>query len=213
MKKAVDFTTFPVRAVMPFRVGQHSRWGMTSRASERFDYVARHVEGYTLDVGCGPYNRFVREYLQGYGFGVDVHPYEGLERGQVVDDLTSFPFEDCSFDSATLIATLHHIPKSQRDPELAEIYRVLRPGGRLVATMTSPVAATLVHRVTRAHAKVWGTDYDIDLLREMHEEEEDYVTEAELRERLHRAGFVDVVKKPFLTQWGLNRLFIGLKGK
>lgn len=211
LQRAVDFVTFPVRAVMPFRAGEPERWHLSSRASERFDYAAREVVGYTLDVGCGPYDRFIREYLDGNGMGIDVHRYESIGEDQVFADLSSFPFEDASFDSVTLIATIHHIPRSGRDAELAEIYRVLRPGGNLIVTQAIPVAEILVHRVTRLHARLLGDSYDIDLLRDMHEEEEYHVKDAELAERMGRAGFRDVTKKPFATQWGLNRLFVGWK--
>lgn len=211
VQRAVDFATFPVRAVMPFRAGEPGRWGLSSRASERFDYVAREVAGYTLDVGCGPYDRFIKQYLDGDGMGIDVHRYASLSEDQVFTDLTRFPFEDGSFDSVTLIATIHHIPRSKRDAELAEIYRVLRSGGNLIVTQAIPFAEVLVHRVTRLHARLLGDSYDMDLLREMHEEEEYHVKDAELAERMGRAGFRDITKKPFATQWGLNRIFVGWK--
>jgi SAM-dependent methyltransferase len=164
VQKAVDFLTFPVRAVMPFRAGELSKWGLSSRAAERFDYAAREVVGHTLDVGCGPYNRFVTEYLGRRGVGIDIFPYDGLTEDQIFSDLTHFPFEDASFDSVTLIATLHHIPRSKRRTELAEIYRVLRPRGNLILTMATPLTEILVHKVTRLHAKLLGNAYDIDLL-------------------------------------------------
>ena len=208
VQRAVDFATFPLRAIMPFRVGQHKKWGLSSRASERFDYAAREVKGYTLDVGCGPYNRFVNEYLDGHGLGIDVVHYDGLDEGQVFDDLTRLPFPDASFDSVSLIAVLHHIPKPLRKAELAEMHRVLKPGGRLVLTMTTPPAAWLIHRITRIHARFLGVQYDIDLLREMEEDEEDFVTEKEVRKLSAGAGFSSMTRKYFLTQWGLNRLFV-----
>ncbi len=211
VQKTVDFLTFPVRAVMPFKVGELRKWGLSSRAADRFDSAAREVIGYALDLGCGPHELFVREYLGGHGLGVDVHPFEGLKEEQVIEDPTRLPFEDGSFDSVTLIATLHHIPRSKRDTELAEIFRVLRPGGNLIVTKTVPLANVLVHGVTRVHARLLGKHYDMDLLREMDEEEEHYVTEAELLDRMRRAGFKDITKKRLLTQWGLNQLFLGWK--
>jgi hypothetical protein len=45
----------------------------------------------------------------------------------------------------------------------------------------------------------------------MEEGEEYYLTDAEIRERLTRAGFRRIVRKPFVTQWGLNRLYVGWK--
>lgn len=210
-QKVVDFVTFPLRAVMPFRVGEKGRWGLSSRASERFDYVAGEVRGFTLDVGCGPRNRLIEEYLNGDGIGIDVFQYEGLREEQIFPDLTRFPFEDDSFDSVTLVATIHHIPRPKRDVELAEVHRVLKPGGRVILTMAVPLAELLVHGVTQFHAKLFGKVYDIDLLRGMAPEEEYFVTEEEILARFEKAGFVDVYRKPFITQWGLNRLYVGRK--
>ena len=60
-QKVRDFLTFPMRALTLFL---HDRWGLSSLASERFDYVSREVIGYCLDVGCGRYNRLVNDYLK-----------------------------------------------------------------------------------------------------------------------------------------------------
>ncbi len=71
MQKLKDFVSFPVRAVTLFH---DDRWGLSSLATERFDYVRREVQGYCLDVGCGRHNRFVTEHLGGNGVGIDVFP-------------------------------------------------------------------------------------------------------------------------------------------
>ena len=113
-QQTVDFLTFPLRAITLFH---NDKWGLSSQASERYDYVAREVRGYCLDVGCGYYNRFVTEWLSGNGKGIDVFPYEGLGKEEIVTDMTHFPFEDASFDSITFIANLNHVPRSLRDRE------------------------------------------------------------------------------------------------
>ena len=53
---------------------------------------------------------------------------KGLET--VEADAQRLPFEDESFDAATLISMLHHV--EDRGAALAEARRILRPGGRLV---------------------------------------------------------------------------------
>jgi SAM-dependent methyltransferase len=146
-QRTTDFVTFPLRAVTLFHV---DRFGLSSLASERFDYVAREVTGYCLDVGCGRHNRFVTEYLGGNGEGIDVFAYEGLSDDNVVSDLTHFPYDDNLFDSVTFIANLNHVPKPDRDPELAEAFRVLKPGGNIIVTTGHPVAEILVHKVVMA---------------------------------------------------------------
>ena len=196
--------TLPLRAVSLFH---EDKFGLSSQASERFDYVAREVSGYCLDVGCGPRNRFVTEYLNGNGRGIDVYPYEGLAQEHLVHDLTHFPFEDESFKSVTFIASLNHCPRKQRDVELAEACRVLKPGGNIIITMGNPVAEVLVHQIVRIYDRLLGTKLDLDNERGMHAEENYYIRDSEIINRLARAGFEDIRKKYFVTQWGLNHLF------
>jgi SAM-dependent methyltransferase len=48
---------------------------------------------------------------------------------------TALPFEDGRFSAATLFTMLHHVPSAaQQDQMLAELHRVLRPGGVLAGT-------------------------------------------------------------------------------
>lgn len=192
-QKAKDFLTFPLRAVLPFKRGA-DRWSLSSRESERFDYVAREVRGYCLDVGCGRNNRFIEEYLGGYGRGIDVHAYEGLTEENLVEDITNFPFADESFDSVTFIANITHVPQPLRDSELAEAYRCLKSDGNLILTMGTPLAEILVHRVVWIHAKLLGRGYDMDTERGMEDGEAEYLLDTEIVERMSRAGFRDIEK-------------------
>jgi SAM-dependent methyltransferase len=208
LQKLKDFLTFPLRSLTLFFT---DRWGLSSLASERYDYVGREIIGYCLDVGCGQHNRFVNEYLEGKGRGIDVYPYEGLTSEEIVKDITYFPFEDNIFDSVTFIANLNHVPRSIRDTELAEAYRVLKQGGNIIVTMGNPIAEILVHKLVAFYDRVFGTDYDIDAQRGMADEEEYFLTDMEIYNRLNKAGVLSIKKKYFLTQWGLNHLFVGWK--
>lgn len=207
-QRIIDFATFPLRA---FTIFHEDRWGLSSLASERFDYVAAEVRGHCLDVGCGYGNRFITEYLGGNGVGIDVFPYAGLSKEQIVEDLTHLPFPDASFDSVTFIANLNHAPEPQRDAELAEAFRVLRRGGNIIVTMGAPFIEVIVHKVVWLYDRFLGTKVDMDSERGMEEGEDYFLTKAEIRERLARAGFREILRKPFWTQWGLNRLYIGWK--
>ncbi len=207
-QKILDFVTFPFRAISLFH---EDRFGLSSLASERFDYVARQVSGYCLDVGCGRHNRFVHEYLDGRGRGIDLFPYEGLTEDNLVPDLKHFPFPDDAFESVAFIANLNHCPRPDRDVELAEAFRVLKPGGNILVTMGNPLAEILVHQVVWLYDKCFKTNLDMDTQRGMGEGEEYYLTGAEIRERLLRAGFQNIAKKYFFTQWALNHLYVAWK--
>jgi SAM-dependent methyltransferase len=207
-QKLKDFLFFPLRALLLFN---DDRWGLSSLRSERFDYVARDALGHCLDVGCGPHNLFVRRYLDGCGAGIDIFPYDGLTEQNILKDVARFRFQSNSFDSVTFIACINHIPKSMRDAELAEAYRCLKPSGNIIITMGSPLAEIIVHKVVSLYDRLFGTQHDIDSQRRMHEEEAYYLTDSEIIDRLSRAGFVNITKKYFLTQWGLNHLFTAWK--
>lgn len=204
----LDFITFPLRA---FTIFENDRWGLSSLRTERFDYVSREVTGYCLDVGCGRQNYFIKQVLRGKGKGIDVFPYEGLEAENIVQDITHFPFDDGMFTNVTFIANINHVPKPKRDIDLKEAYRVMQPEGKIIVTMGSAIAEILVHKVVWLSDKLFKTNVDMDTERGMEEEEEYYLTDKEIRERLKRAGFKDIKKKYFFTQWGLNHLFIGVK--
>lgn len=186
---------------------------MSSLATERFDYVAGQVRGYCLDVGCGPYNRFIRDFLNHNGRGIDVYRYEGLTEEHLVEDMTRFPFEDGAYDSVTFIANLNHVPRSMRDAELSEAYRCLRPGGNIVVTMGNPLAEILVHKLVWFYDTLFGTHVDVDTERGMEEEEEYYLLDGEIRRRLQKAGFTNLRKKYFLTQWCFNHMIVADKEK
>lgn len=207
-QKILDFLTFPLRALTLF---EDDRWGLSSLRTERFDYCAAEVRGRCLDVGCGRHNLFVERFLGGAGRGIDVHPYEGLDASHLIDPAGRFPFEDASFDTVTFIASLNHVPRPQRDLELQEAFRCLKPGGNILVTMGVPWAEILVHRVVAAYDRLFGTHHDMDNERGMEAEEDYYLTAAEIIERLQAAGFHQIRRKRFWTQWGLNSLFIGWK--
>jgi SAM-dependent methyltransferase len=208
LQKALDFITFPLRALTLFH---EDRWYLSCLASERFDYVAREVQGRCLDIGCGYHNMFITRWLGGNGTGIDVFPYEGLSQENIIRDMTHLPFEDESFCTVTFIANLNHVPVTKRDAELCEAFRCLIWGGNIVVTMGNPVAELLVHRVVAVYDRFLGTRVDMDTERGMSVEEAYFLKDSEICARLRRAGFGNLSKKYFLTQWGLNHLWVGWK--
>ena len=207
LRKMTDFVSFPLRALTLF----HDDWGgFSCQATERYDYASGQVNGRCLDVGCGT-NRFVRDFLAGHGVGADVHRYVENHDGVILEDPTAFPWADGSFDTVTFLANLNHVPREKRDAELAQAWRVLRPGGTIVVTMALPAVEIVVHKVIWAYDRLLGTSLDHDGMRGMEEGEEYYLTGAEIRQRLARAGFDDVRYHPFVTQWCLNGMYVGRK--
>lgn len=93
-----------------------------------------------LDVGCGTGNSYAGELVRAGGSyaGVDVSGQAveaartaGLD-ARVIDDAAELPFEDASFDVVLCIEVLEHLFAPQQT--VREIHRVLRPGGRLIAS-------------------------------------------------------------------------------
>jgi SAM-dependent methyltransferase len=207
-QKIKDFLTFPLRA---FILIDKDRWGFSSLDTERFDYITREVIGYCLDVGCGKYNRLITRCLNKNGIGIDVFRYDGLTDENIIKDISHFPFDNQSFNSVTFSAVISHIPKSLRDIELAEAYRCLKPGGNIIITEGNPLAQILIHKVVMVYDRFLGTKLDVDSERGMHEEEDYYLTDTEIVGRLKKSGFVEIEKKYFMTQWGMNHLFVAWK--
>jgi ubiquinone/menaquinone biosynthesis C-methylase UbiE len=49
------------------------------------------------------------------------------------------PVPDASFDAVTCTLAMHHIPRDQRRTAFAEMYRVTKPGGRLLIADMAPL--------------------------------------------------------------------------
>jgi tellurite methyltransferase len=102
-----------------------------------------------LDVGCGVGRHAI--YLGGCGFqmaGVDISP-TGIRMAQdacaarqlpfdgKVSDMTIMPWPDATFDGALSTSTIHHHRRADIARALAEVRRVLKPGGMFLADFPS----------------------------------------------------------------------------
>ena len=63
---------------------------------------------------------------------------------QVADLGSTLPFPDGTFDDVTASLVLHYL--QDWAPVLAELRRVLKPGGRLIVSVDHPFAVNLMHR-------------------------------------------------------------------
>ena len=110
---------------------------------ELFAAVAEVVPRRVLEVGCG-HGWFAERMLRELGAEVvavdQSEQMVALTRARGVDawvaDVQDLPFDDGSFDCTVAAWMLYHVPDLDR--AVAELARVLRPGGRLVA-VTNPV--------------------------------------------------------------------------
>jgi SAM-dependent methyltransferase len=107
-----------------------------------FDAVAEVGPRRYLEVGCGPGEMAARVQAE---LGAEVVAVDisarmvELARSLGVDarvgDVQELPLEDASFDCAVAAWMLYHVPDLDRG--LAELARVVRPGGRLVSATNS----------------------------------------------------------------------------
>ncbi len=128
------------------------------------------LKGNLLDVGCGemPYRTFLPKHID--YVGIDV-PQAGAFSMQGHEEIISFdgyhiPFPDATFDTVLCTEVLEHSPEPAA--LIAEIGRVLKPGGTLIATV--PFSARVhyaphdFHRFSKyALAKMLGAFPDVSI--------------------------------------------------
>lgn len=101
-----------------------------------------------LDFGCGNGRlaEFLKEKYSEY-VGVDVsqklidiakqtYSSEKTEFIKINPKVIKLPFEDNNFDAIFSIAVFHHLPgKEYREKVVKELYRILKPGGKIIITV------------------------------------------------------------------------------
>ncbi len=147
-----------------------------------------------LDVGCG-----TGEYLKRFAsMGLDpsgVEPAKAMREaarasnpGVRVEDgvATELPFADASFDVVMAIEVHRYLHRDDIRLSLAEMLRVVRPGGLVFTTLVNRFALDGFYLLQRLRARKKGIEYD---RKNPHCE---FFTPAEAEEELRRAGFVNV---------------------
>ncbi len=186
-----DFLGAPLRmALLPDRWS--TRLGLTSLEDERLGAVLPHVRGRLLDIGAGT-NTLVRRYGDRESVGVDVVEWGG--GAELVEDSSKLPFADGSFDTATFVACLNHIP--DRVGAMREARRVLKEDGRCIVTMIDPILGGVGH-------KIWW--YSEDKHRDIADGELDGMWSRDVIRIGEEAGFRLHRHERFL--YGLNNLFL-----
>jgi SAM-dependent methyltransferase len=161
-----------------------------------------HSRGRILDIGCGSYPLFLA--------GVDFAERYGLDRvpitrpAEVSGKLTllnhdvheggRLPFEDGFFDAVTMLAVFEHIEPAPLAVLLAEVRRVLRPGGVFVMTTPAHWTGPLLELLTRV-GMVSGD--------EIHEHQGSY-GRREIRAALEAAGFAPAAVRVGFFEAGMN---------
>jgi SAM-dependent methyltransferase len=203
-RKVWDLLGAPLRmVVLPDEASE--RIGLTSLRAERMAAVLPELKGRVLDVGAGD-NVLLKLYRRRAAglsaarladaeasVGVDVIDWGGGCR--IVRSSAELPFPAASFDTVAFVACLNHIP--ERREALREAQRVLRPGGRVVATMIGRFIGDIGHRL-------WW--YSEDKHRDVADGEVMGMNRDEVVGLLREAGFGRVRTRGFV--YGLNTLYV-----
>lgn len=149
-----------------------------------------------LDVGCGTGTliaAIAREQPDAQLAGVDLVPAMlEVARTKLDPEVSlqaaraeSLPFEDAAFDLVVSNSVLHFVREPNR--ALGEMYRVVRPGGRIAVTdwchdyVTCRILDLYLRLVDRAHFRVY--------------------TSAALARMLRAAGFAEVAVERYRIDW------------
>jgi ubiquinone/menaquinone biosynthesis C-methylase UbiE len=124
-----------------------------------------------LDAGCGagPVSLALRDrgaVVSGFDRSAKMVELARQRLGDDVDlrvaDITGpLPYPDGAFDDAVAALVLHYL--EDWTAPLAELRRVLKPGGRLIVVVNHPILLKMVHRETDYFATTkWSDEYDFN---------------------------------------------------
>jgi ubiquinone/menaquinone biosynthesis C-methylase UbiE len=159
-----------------------------------------------LDVGCGTGQFAVRAlqhlpHMQICGLDLsDAMLRQGRHRFEEVEgslhlvrgDSAHLPFADDTFDVITCAHSFHHYPRQEQ--AVAEMHRVLRPGGRLL--------------IVDGDRDRWWGHFLFDVVVVLLEGAVRHVSSRSFRKMFHEAGFMDIRQRrrrgplPFLLTIG-----------
>lgn len=160
-----------------------------------------------LDVGCGTGEVTLLAKTRakhGSVYGIDPAPEmiavarkkaasKNLDIDFRVGVIEALPFPDSSMDVVTSSLMMHHLPENVKVRGLAEIYRVLKPGGRLlIADFMRPTGSFLNHLFI-AFARHQGLQKGIEDLQALLKEA-GFSQLAQAKEKVLIIGFIRGIK-------------------
>lgn len=171
----------------------------------RINAVKKHItpNSVVCDIGCGAKGSFLKaisgNIAQGIGIDKRVDNYNNSKLRFINNDLgTSLPLESSTIDYATIIAVIEHVDHPQEI--LKEIYRILKPGGKIILTTPSPSSKAVLEILA----------FKLHLIsKELIEEHKYYFNKAELQKSLDDIGFKSINIKNF--EFNYNILAIAEK--
>ena len=157
----VSTITFPIARLEKLRRIEAWHFWFVSRRELVASLLRREVRaGETLlDVGCGTGANLALAGSDVRRLGIDIH-IEELTRGMLQGDALSLPLRSNSVDVILALDVLEHVDD---DVMLAEVARVLRDGGRLIATVPAVSALWSVRDEAAGHRR----RYDRAMLRSL----------------------------------------------
>lgn len=194
------------------RVTAHGEKGMRPlelllaklRARKILPYL--NPQDVVCDVGCGFRAEFLRHFKKRFslGIGLDLSVDSSVNEEGIVLKVTDlngrFPLEDASVDVVTSLAVLEHLKEPAK--HLREIYRVLKPSGKLLITTPTrknkPFLELLAFRLSLLDEIEIG-------------DHKNYYSGSDLRRMLVDAGFNNAGITTSTWQFGLNNFVHGVK--
>jgi ubiquinone/menaquinone biosynthesis C-methylase UbiE len=128
------------------RAEQQHFWFRGFRAFVRpliAEATGRRTNARILDCGCGTGANLVMlsEYGRACGFDISARGLEFAhqygQRRVAQASITDIPFGDASFDLVTAFDVLYTLTEAQESAATAEMFRVLAPGGTLIANVAA----------------------------------------------------------------------------
>ncbi|MET8169050.1 class I SAM-dependent methyltransferase [Streptomyces sp. NPDC005329] len=164
---SAGLTSPPAVAVDPLKVNDYNSFAEAYTAENETNLINAHYERpailalagdvagrWILDAGCGSGPLFAALRDRGAivsGFDASAGMLELARRRlgdgadlRVADLGGPLPYSDDTFDDVVASLVLHYL--EDWGPALTELRRVLKPGGRLIASVDHPFAINLMHR-------------------------------------------------------------------